>query len=286
MIPLYVYNQGNPPPKDDNTYIVARNGIFLRKNTGLIRATVKVDEVPLLAEVNPEVELRLPKIPPEAFAQVMLFFRRVYQHLQSEAIILIHYNEKEKKYRMFCPKQSVDESSVGYDMASRFEGFKLVGSIHSHGSSHPYHSGVDTHNEESFDGLHIVIGRVNQPYFQVCSSIVVNNNRFPIDPTQVIVGLEEVDWEYRYEQVNDFRRRHGVIRKAGLRNKPALDPHSLKITLEPNHQSHRKRVNQNFYDIVLPNEADYRNIKVPNDWLARVKHKKTENLTAVVAKGT
>lgn len=203
MIPIYVLAQGVELPTEGTYYIVASNGIFLRKDTGLVQATVHVDEVPFLQNVPSSATLKLPTLPPLMMARVLLFFRRIYQRYQSEAAVLLHYSSETLQYYLHFPLQHVTQASVHYDSSERFKGFQLVGTIHSHASMQAFHSGIDDADERHFDGLHITVGRLDQPYFTVSCSVVVNSQRFSRTPEETIAGVIQKDWGPPFLQQND-----------------------------------------------------------------------------------
>ena len=111
---------------------------------------------------------KMPKIPLSVMKQVINFFRFVYgEHRNSEAIILLWYNPDSKLWEIEVPEQRVSGASAKYDRDDDYtdemflKGYKLVGTIHSHGEMGAFHSGTDDADEYGFDGLHITIGKVN-----------------------------------------------------------------------------------------------------------------------------
>lgn len=262
MIPLYIFNDKVELPASGTYYVVAKNGIFLHKDNGLIEATVRVDRIPFLQELTPAATLRLPKLPPMLMVRALLFFRRVYQHHQSEATVLLHYRSENHTYRLQCPEQTVGAGSVHYDSSDRFDGYQLVGTIHSHARMDAFHSGVDDHDEQHFDGLHITVGRLDQPYFTVSCSAVVNGQRFHLVPENIVIGITEVDWKpaprltYRRKEVPEVQST-GFFDFSWLDFEGAFDV----VAIQARHQ---------FYDLALPDGQDYRHVGVPTSWIDRV----------------
>jgi hypothetical protein len=77
----------------------------------------------------------------------------------------------------------------------------MVGTIHSHCDFSAFHSGTDEADESTFDGVHLTFGHVNSDKFSIASSIVFNNNRSKLEPSDVALGIvgdseEEVVEEY------------------------------------------------------------------------------------------
>ncbi len=262
MIPVYILNEGVKLPEEGTYYVVARGGIFLRKDGGLVQATVRVDGIPFLGELTPTVNLRLPKLPPELVVRTLLFFRRVYQQYTSEAAVLLHYAAAEQVYWLHCPRQRVSSTSVAYSAGERIDGYQLVGSIHSHASMAAFHSGLDSWDERYFDGLHITMGRMDQPYFTMSCSGVVNGQRFYLAPDSVVAGIKEVDWQ---AVPSVSYRRKGVhnIQSLDLSDLGWLDFGGVSGTLPACHSDQ-------FYELVLFGGRDYRHVGVPRVWLDRV----------------
>lgn len=203
--PVYLYEDGAELPTEGNYYLIAANGIFYHKNCGIVNGLVKVDKIPFLKSAEPKVDLKLPKLPASIIARCLRFFRKVYDVYSSEAAVLLYYNTEKDHYYLHCPLQEVSFASVSYApkkkgreqtnevefaTSMRKMGYAKVGTIHSHCDFGAFHSGVDISDESYFDGIHVTIGDVKKVYFSVSASLVVNNNRFAVDPSEVILGLE------------------------------------------------------------------------------------------------
>ncbi|NTU99147.1 hypothetical protein HGA64_04045 [Candidatus Falkowbacteria bacterium] len=95
-----------------------------------------------------------------------------------------------------APEQKVAYAELEYSPHDRFDGYLLVGSIHSHGSGMAHHSTgskfSDYDDEVTFDGMHITIGNINSRVFSVSCSIMVNGKRFMLDPCKYLGGIKEV----------------------------------------------------------------------------------------------
>ncbi len=280
MFPIYVLDGQVSLPQAGTYYVIARGGIYLSKDTGLVRAMVKVDGISFLGEVDTRVTLRVPKIPSFVVAPVVLFFRRVYEEYAAEAAVLLYYDARNGAYVLDAPLQRVTGTSVSYQSRGRVdEGLQLVGTIHSHANFGAFHSGVDIHDEQHLDGIHITIGRVDQPYFMVIGSIAVNNNRFPMNPGDIISGIKEVEYTVPTKSSRGYRRPLGVSREgygdqcsvAGrLKNwldDMILGPDEPWI---PKERYGQYLYRQQFFDLVFPEGKDYRNYPFPKVWMERV----------------
>jgi hypothetical protein len=65
----------------------------------------------------------------------------------------------------------------------------MVGTIHSHCNFSAFHSGTDTHDEETFDGIHITLGHVDRKEFSMVASVAVNANRVQLEPENCTSGV-------------------------------------------------------------------------------------------------
>jgi hypothetical protein len=256
-------------PATGTYYVVASNGMFLNKDTGLVRAMVKVEGIAILKSLKPSAELRLPMIPSTIIAQSLLFFRRVYSQHHSEAITLLYYSKEKGEFMVDAPPQETHFAGLKYEPLAKFGdlGFQLVGTIHSHCDFGAFHSGTDINDEKNFDGIHITLGRVDQPYFTNSVTIAVNNNRFKVDAEKAIVGIKKV--EYQPTALSKYRRMLGVPRNdLGVFSD---DRHNwLDRFIDGADNFFTPVCTDQFYDLILPDGKDYRNFPVSAEWLARV----------------
>ena len=77
---------------DDATlpaFVVARDGLYLRKHSLLGLSQTKVDRVAHLPSEREFVEYALPKVPSDLMARVVGFFRAVYRLHRTEALVLL-----------------------------------------------------------------------------------------------------------------------------------------------------------------------------------------------------
>ncbi len=188
-----IINDGknSTPDEDGISYLVGKNGIFVRKKLGLINSLTKVDKISFLKDVEPFVEIMIPKIPTIEFEKTLKFFREIYTKYSSEAMVLIAMKNDNSDMKVFAPKQEVAGASMSYEPIN-MDGYYLVGTIHSHGSMGAFHSGVDIDDENDFDGLHVTIGNVNSDdKFSISVEAVVNGFRQKVDATNYIEGIKK-----------------------------------------------------------------------------------------------
>lgn len=189
-----VINDGkNELPDDDIYYIIAKGGIYLKKKVGILESIAPVNQISILEEIEPVAELNIRKIPAEKFAKILEFFKQVYSLKKSEACVLLHYNLNKKRYILQVPPQEVSYAGIDYIKNVLYDGYDLIGSVHSHGSMSAFHSSIDHMDEKHFDGLHITIGNVDKQFVSVSTSIMSNGHRFNTSSSKYIDGLELVE---------------------------------------------------------------------------------------------
>ncbi len=183
---IRVYKKGEDLIK--NSYYIAKNGVFETVNNKFFKAIVK-SEMKELPEIEPKIKLKIEKIPSDTMSQIVAFFKKVYAEHKAEAIILLYYSLEKKHYVIGVPEQTVSGASAVYDKVPHIKGYRLIGSIHSHGSMSAFHSGVDDTDELDWDGIHITIGTIENPTYSV--SMVSNGTRFMMKEED-IMQIEEI----------------------------------------------------------------------------------------------
>lgn len=195
LFPVVIADENFKELDDPIYYIITKNGCMLRKKLDFIDAIIPVKNISILKDITPTAKINIPKIPEELFCKIVSFFREVYDQYRSEAIVLLYYNKERSEYFLHIPQQKVSRTSLTYHKGSVFDGYNLVCSIHSHGSLGAFHSGTDTEDENSFDGLHITVGSVEDKNIDIASSIMVNGTRIKTDPMDNIEGINIVKEE-------------------------------------------------------------------------------------------
>lgn len=146
--------------KDDFFYIFTPlGGYAFRRNSVFISVT------PAISSVRDDLEFAwivCPPIPKSQYREVLDFFRAVWYKHRSEAIVLIYFNKKEKKWRFEAPEQEVSSAHVNYEPIHEIpKGYVHAGTIHSHCNFGSFQSGTDNNDARHRPGLHVVIGHVD-----------------------------------------------------------------------------------------------------------------------------
>ena len=167
-------------------FVVARDGLYLRKQSLLGLSQTKVERVAHLPVGKPFLDYRLPKLPSELMGRVVGFFRAVYDRQQSEALVLLLWQGD--RFELLVPRQSATSVSVRHklDHSGLPAGSRLVGTIHSHGAFSAFASATDEDDEADLDGLHVVVGDLLRRRPSFSAALVVDGYRFGVRQSQVL----------------------------------------------------------------------------------------------------
>lgn len=204
MSPLPIYlktSDDMPRPTDPEFYLLTQTGPFLCRNHPFFLSDVPMRR-PLrtLCEHQPRAVLRYPKLKTSTLETIVAFFSRVYELHCSEAVVLLIWDLTERRYRLLVPPQqaSVWQSyhgkrspqDVRYQVSVLPPGQLLVGDIHSHGNMSAYTSHQDARDEEHRDGVHAVVGRLQEepPDFHV--ELAIDGHRFELEPSDFFEGYQ------------------------------------------------------------------------------------------------
>jgi len=191
MFNVYL-NNGEQIPDEQACYIIAKDGIYLKKNLGIIESVIKVNKISFLEALKEQAQLNINKLPAKSCGQIQKFFKDIcIKYHGSEAIVLLYYNQKTGNYRIIAPTQIVSGGTCDFsrEESLAIEGYNLIGDIHSHGSGSAFHSGTDDIDEKTgVDGLHITFGSVSENDISISASITVNGKRFYVEPNEYLEG--------------------------------------------------------------------------------------------------
>ena len=162
-------------------FLVARDGVYLRKRTLLGESQVKVGRVAHLPDAEEYVEYALPQIPADLMGRVVGFFRAIYRAQRTEALVLLLWEGGQ--FSVAVPRQRVSAASVKFTLAEDDlpASSRLVGTIHSHGAFGAFASSIDEADEAALDGLHLVVGDLDRRRPSYSAAIVVDGHRFRAD---------------------------------------------------------------------------------------------------------
>jgi len=184
-------------------YLYTASGLFLIKNMDLYHACMQVDNGPEWLAKHEEgefIHFNIPKLPTLLIERVVGFFKVVYQHYQSEAIVHIYYNKKEKLFKLIVPHQFIEAFygngryytplGVEYKNVPSPPGYIRIGTIHSHAEQMAHYSHTDFLDSRFDDSLNIVIGNLDRnlekekPSFYAC--MMLNGEKLTMDEREII----------------------------------------------------------------------------------------------------
>ena len=140
----------------------------------------KVGRIAHLPAGSEFVDYALPKVPADLMARVVGFFRAVYRLHRTEAAVLLVW--RDGVFDLVVPPQKVTSVSVAFDVRDGDvpPGWRVVGSMHSHGAYGAYASTTDEDDEAELDGLHVVVGDLDRRRTGYAAAVVVDGVRFAL----------------------------------------------------------------------------------------------------------
>lgn len=161
-------------------FIVARDGLYLRKHSLLGLSQTQVERVAHLPKGREFIDYALPKLPAELLARVVGFFRAVYRQQHSEAVVLLLWGAD--GFDVAVPTQQASAASVRFKVRDDdvLTGTRVVGTIHSHGAFGAGASGIDEADEAELDGLHVVVGDLDRRRPSFSAAIAIDGRRFDV----------------------------------------------------------------------------------------------------------
>ena len=193
MIPTFLKTAGFAEPEAPLYYLVAANGTFLVRKTGLFTSVCRTNSVAGLEAQTPSVALRFGKIPKALMERVYGFFAWAWRQYQSEAILFLYYDPDTGRFLLDAPPQTIylyrrmgkwrAEGRVTYGTLPRPQGHIKLGDLHSHADLPAFFSLQDDH-DDCEEGLKIVMGHMDRAAPDVEVSFVAGKHRFPVKPEE------------------------------------------------------------------------------------------------------
>lgn len=133
-----------------------------------------------------------PPIPPAVWNQVLSFFKWTYDTTKSESQVRLYVNHELRQWAAWAfPQEARTGMSAREVQGPEFdkqralfkceEGWFYFGTVHHHCSAGAFQSGTDFNNEESQDGLHITVGKMDSPVYDIHCRFYLNKNHFTPD---------------------------------------------------------------------------------------------------------
>ena len=201
-IPLYVKTDPQMPrPEDPEYFLYTRDGAFLCRNHAFFASDVPVATAPnWLAAHQAQCQVSFPKVPTTKLEYIVGFFHRIYELHGSEAIVLLLWDLKQKRYRIVVPPQNAtvweaasgrrSALDVAYEVPGKLPpGCLVAASIHSHADGQAYSSWTDQKDEEHRDGVHVVCGHIERDVPEFHLEVAVDGHRFKLKFAQFFEGF-------------------------------------------------------------------------------------------------
>jgi len=201
-IPVFLKSSAAPLPEltGGMRYIVAQDGNYLERRTGLFHSSVRVEKEISTLDTHAEFcHLSCPPIPRVMLRAMLGFFQAAYKKHGGEAALVLLYHLQARRYRWWCPPQKVAmswrwdryEAADWVQFNPPFElpeGYAHFGDAHSHHGS-PTPSSVDRDNEQYHDGLHLIIGNITRDKPTWHLDFCIDGQRFTFLPPALIESL-------------------------------------------------------------------------------------------------
>lgn len=200
-IPIYLKTAPDVPrPSDAEFYWMTRDGLFLCRNHPFFTSDVPAKQSPrALSPHAAACVVKYPRLGVAALEYIVGFFDRVYELHQSESIVLLYWDSLREGYRLRVPRQ---EASVWESWSGRRSPMDvtykqpldvpphewLIGDIHCHGDVGAYASQKDRDDERYQDGLHAIVGRIDQEPPQFHAELSVDGTPFRLQFEHVFAG--------------------------------------------------------------------------------------------------
>jgi hypothetical protein len=219
ITPIYAKTLPDEPwPQDEVFYTLSGSGLFLCRNTRFYRSAVRARRAPTeLAPQDESLVFNFPRIPVQALEQTVGFFEWAFRQRGAEAVLLLAWDDVRQRVELIAPQQEATSyrtssgqvwaESVRYEFPHPLpEGLTIFGDCHSHCEMSAYASSMDQRDEELFNGLHVVAGRIDlePPHWHV--EAAVDGARFAVDPQHVLEGYRCRDHRFP----DEWRARHSV----------------------------------------------------------------------------
>lgn len=196
--------------------------------------------------------------PKDKFQQVMKFFQEIYDRDHAEAAVYLLYHPTNKTWEVLYPLQvDVSGGSVTYISPESYDesleqfkndkekleifeivyneynklyqnGYRIAGTIHSHCNFNAFHSGIDDHDEEDFNGLHITIGKVRSGFDYSARYIFAS---IPFATTMDEVFGDEIDLD-KLKDINKIEISKEILNRV-FKRPESLIKHSIQWSGKP-----------------------------------------------------
>jgi hypothetical protein len=199
-IPLYLKTDAAMPrPTDPEFYWLTQDGAFLCRNHPFFTSDVPTRRpIRALAPHQPRCIVNYPKVKASTLEHVVGFFDRVYEMHRSESVVLLLWDLEGRRYKILVPEQeatvwrswdgSRSPMDVRYTVPLLPPRHLLVGDIHCHGNMAAFASAQDKDDERYRDGIHGVVGRIEDEPPEFHLELAIDGYRFSLETDHIFEG--------------------------------------------------------------------------------------------------
>jgi PRTRC genetic system protein A len=198
-IPVYLKTAADMPrPDDPEFYLLTRDGAFLCRNHPFFASDVPTRRpIRALEAHEARVVVRYPQVPAAMLETIVGFFWSIYQMHRSEAVVLLAWDSTEQRYHLIVPAQEASvwvsggqrsPQDVRYKVPVLPPGQLLVGDVHSHGNMGSFASGMDAADERYRDGVHAIVGRIEEEPPSIRVELAIDGERFEMKALDLFEG--------------------------------------------------------------------------------------------------
>jgi hypothetical protein len=151
-----------------------------------------------LAGHEPACVVRYPRVKASTLEFIVGFFGRVFEAHQSESVVLLLWDLDSQGYKVSVPEQTAavwrswdgvcSPLDVRYTVPVLPPRHLLVGDIHCHGNMAAYASSTDRHDERYRDGIHGVVGRIEEEPPEFHLELAIDGYRFTLETEDIFEG--------------------------------------------------------------------------------------------------
>jgi hypothetical protein len=187
-------------PDDTFFYVMTGDGLFVCRNHPFFRSCVPARRWPSdLARQEPFLKASYPKIPKAMIERIVGFFSMVADEHNSEAGVMLAWDEPGQKIHVVVPEQVAtvsynwrgDPFPIGLKYVAPPKlpaGWVILGDVHSHVDYWPNPSYIDDLDESYRAGVHVVVGHIRSEPPEFHAEAVVDGQRFTLREQQIMEG--------------------------------------------------------------------------------------------------
>lgn len=133
-----------------------------------------------------------PKISKTVWNEVLAYFKWVYDTSHSECQVRLYVNPtqgcwaawaypQEAKTGMSAKEIVNEQSELQRQQFKSSDGWIYWGTVHHHCACGAFQSGTDENNEKTQEGIHITIGHLNDPVYDLDARLYIRGIKFPVN---------------------------------------------------------------------------------------------------------